>query len=115
MIISLMQRKIVNDAKTLTVFLYKRRWNLSREKELLDWYLCWLQAAKVRDQNKVKQSREPQLHKGKLVQRNLNTGVLTFSTGSLHETCVEMQNPFTGSVLKEKLSFLTGFGSQIAI
>ena len=29
--------------------------------------------------------------------------------GSLHETCVEMQNPFTGSSLKEKLSFLTGF------
>ena len=49
--------------KTLTAFLYKRRWNLSREKELSDWYLCWLQAAKIRDQNKAKQSREPQLHK----------------------------------------------------
>ena len=56
-----------------------------------------------------KQSREPQLHKAKLVQRNLNTGVLTFSAGSLHRTCVEMQNLFTGVALKEKREFLTGF------
>ena len=89
--------------------MYKRRRNLSREKELSDWYLCWLQAAKIRDQNKAKQSREPQLHKAKLVQRNLNTGVLTFSTGSLHGTYVEMENLFIAVALKEKLSFLTGF------
>lgn len=95
--------------KTLTVFLYKRRQNLSREKELSDSYLCWLQAAKIRDQNKAKQSREPQLHKAQLDQRTLNTEVLTFSVGSLHGTCVEMQNLFTGSALKEKREFLTGF------
>ena len=62
-----------------------------------------------RSKKKEKQSREPQLHKGKLVQRNLNTGVLTFSAGSLHGTCVEMQNLFTGVALKEKREFLTGF------
>ena len=42
-------------------------------------------------------------------QRTLNTGVLTFSAGSLHGTCVEMQNLFTVVALKEKLSFLTRF------
>ena len=66
--------------KTLTVFLYKRRRNLSREKELSDWYLCWLQAAKNQrsKQGKIEQrtpaaqgqtgSAQPQ-HRGFDIQR----------------------------------------------
>ena len=34
---------------------------------------------------------------------------MKFSAGSLHGTCVEMQNLFTESTLKEKREFLTGF------
>ena len=94
--------------------MYKRRPNSSKEKELSDWYLCWLKASKNKDQNRATESREPQLHKAKLVQRNLKTEDLTFSVGSLHGTCVEMQTAFTAVALKEKLSFLLGSGSQIA-
>ena len=64
---------------------------------------------KNRDQNRAKDSKEPQLHKATLVQRRYNTVSLTFSAGSPFGTCVEMQTAFTVPALKGETLVSLGF------
>ena len=68
-----------------------------------------VKGCKNRHQNRETEDREPQLHKAKLVQRKSNTVSLTFSAGSLHGTCVEMQTAFTVSALKGETLVSLGF------
>ena len=95
--------------KTLTVFLYKNEAEFKQRKGVSEVVPMLVKGCKNRDQNRAKDSKEPQLHKATLVQRKCNTVSLTFSAGSLHGTCVEMQTAFTVSALKGETLVSLGF------